>query len=112
MEKIKLNDKIVDALGLTVNERAVFDVLLATQMAITAARLANKSGVPRTTVVRVLRKLDERRLVVWVKHGARIYWRYKKGLEFYERVSINEMIERKKKVRSDEEIEGPNKDLF
>lgn len=85
MEKIKINQKIVDALGLSENERAVFDALLKHQMSTNVSRIASRAQLPRMTVFDILKRLEKRSLVVKSKLGSKTLWRYKKGLEFFER---------------------------
>lgn len=82
MKKIEIIPKIVDALGLTENERRVFDVLLIQTLGSRVSRIAREAKLPRTTVFDALKRLQKRRLVERVTVEKRIYWKYKKGLEF------------------------------
>jgi len=85
MNKPEINQKIIDSLGLSENEAKVFDVLCNQPMGDCVAGIGCKAGLPRTTVIYILRRLKERKLAEEVLFGKRIRWKYKRGLEFLER---------------------------
>ena len=85
MNKPEINQKILNSLGLSENEARVFVVLLTQSLARDIAKIARVAGLPRTTVNYVLRKLKERNLAERVMSRKRYHWKYKKGLEFFER---------------------------
>ncbi len=89
MKKPDINPKILESLGLSQNEVKVFDALLNQQMGRDVSAIAEKAGLPRTTVTYVLRRLLERKLVEKVLHGRRWHWKYKRGLEFLIRRPIS-----------------------
>jgi predicted transcriptional regulator len=83
MKKIHIHDKIMGALGLSSNEAKVFYAIKSFQLGQTTSKLARIAGVPRSTAVYALNKLEKRGLVMrWrsILHKCPV-WRYKKGLE-------------------------------
>jgi predicted transcriptional regulator len=78
MVKIKVNSETIDALGLSMNEKKVFEALLAAQMAGTIARVARGAEMPRMTVSDVLKRLEKRNLASRNRFGVKDYWHYAK----------------------------------
>jgi len=83
MKKICIHPRIIQAMGLSDDELKVFDVLLGQQMARENIKIARVAGVPRRTVVRILRDFEKRGLVVKRVNfkGTKGAWMYKKGLD-------------------------------
>jgi len=83
MKKICIHPRIIHAMGLSGDELKVFEVLLSQQMARESIKIARMAGVPRRTVVRVLRDFENRGLVVKRSNfkGTKGAWMYKKGLD-------------------------------
>ena len=87
MQKISINNKIVDSLGLSIKEKAIFDALLECSLPNSASRLSKRTKVPRATVVDILRRLEKRSLVEQVSVSFRKvrWWKYKSGLEYIDK---------------------------
>ena len=93
MTKPEIHPKILDSVGLSNNEQVVFDVLLNQKLARNVSAIAKTAGLARTTVIYILKRLEQRKLAEKVLHGKRLYWKYKKGLEFLIRRPIEMVID-------------------
>ena len=104
MEKIYINPRIMQAMRLSENEKAVWNVLLGQQTGKTPGRIARLAGIPRTTAVYILKKFHKYGLVLRevgvLGHKCPI-WRYKKGLEFMHFKTKNDKVPRE--IRFDNE---------
>lgn len=85
MPKPQINPKIIGSLGLSENEQIVFDELINQKLARNVSMIAKNVGLPRTTVIYILRRFHRRKMAERVLHGKRWYWKYKRGLEFLNR---------------------------
>lgn len=83
MKKICIHPRIMHAMGLSSDELKVFDVLLGQQMVRESIKIARMAGVPRRTVIRILRDFEKRELVIKGANfkGTKEAWMYKKGLD-------------------------------
>ena len=72
---------ISDAIGLSANERALFDAIKSSKMSMNVSQVAEKAGIPRTTASYVLNSLEKRKLVRKVHVGKRFGWKYNKALD-------------------------------
>jgi sugar-specific transcriptional regulator TrmB len=93
MTKPEINPKIVESIGLSENERAVFEVLLNQKLARNVSAIAKTARLPRTTVIYILRRLEQRKLAERVLHVKRLYWKYKRGLEFLIRRPVDVVLD-------------------
>jgi hypothetical protein len=83
MYKVDINKKVIDAMGLSDNERRVFEALIAYPMPNSLPKLVRDTGLPRSTIRDVLVRLEERKLVkrVMSDSGKRCRWLYVRGIE-------------------------------
>ncbi len=71
---------ILETLDLTKAERAVLDVLLAYRMARNVSQIAKNAGIPRTTVLYVLKRFQKRKIVKNTLVGKRYHWMYNRTI--------------------------------
>ena len=72
---------VMGVIGLTENETKVLNALLTFQMGRDVAKIGKVAGIPRTTTLYTLKKLERRGLAFTTLHGKRYWWRYKRGLD-------------------------------
>ncbi|MEI8327900.1 MAG: helix-turn-helix domain-containing protein [Candidatus Taylorbacteria bacterium] len=70
---------VLGVIGLTENEEAVLNALLTFQMGKDVAKVGRVAGLPRTTTLYTLKKLEKRGLAFTTLHGKRNWWRFKRG---------------------------------
>lgn len=68
--------RFLNSLGLSQNERMVFDALLQLKMARNVSVIARTAKVPRTTTLYILKKFEIRKLVKRAINGKRDLWMY------------------------------------
>ena len=81
MRKIEINRKMYESLGLSENESLVFNALLDYPMSNSIPKLVQTTGLPRSTVRDVLKRLEDRKIAEQVLWGKRWRWRFKPGIE-------------------------------
>jgi predicted transcriptional regulator len=69
---------LINALGLSPKEKAVFDALLSFQMARNVSVIARAAKLPRTTTLYILNKFDNRKLARRSTTEKRVKWMYHK----------------------------------
>ena len=79
-----INEKIVEALGLNYKEQLVFENIAKVRFGQSPSKISKTTHLPRTTVKRILVKLENRKLIFKIWVGKRFYWRYKVGLERFD----------------------------
>ncbi len=78
-----IESRLVDALGLDDRERAILCWLVRFTNAKKVSQIARGVGLPRTSTIDVLYRLEKRKLVMKIWMSNRYLWRYKIGLEIY-----------------------------
>lgn len=83
MKPITINQRIIDAAGLSSGEKKVLDTLLHQTLAGNVSQIADRAMLPRTTTRRILKALEKRGLAFKLLNVSkkRYLWRYKSGLE-------------------------------
>ena len=66
---------------MTVNERKVLDAVRTFQCGRDVAKIGKVAGLPRTTTLYNLKKLEKRNLVFKTLHNKRYWWRFKRGVD-------------------------------
>ena len=92
MSTPEINPKILESIGLSDNERMVFEVLLNQKLARNVSVIAKTARLPRTTVIYILRRLEQRKLAERVLHLRRLHWKYRRGLEFLIRRPVDMVL--------------------
>jgi hypothetical protein len=72
---------VMEVIGLTANETKVLNALLTFQMGRDVAKVSKVAGLPRTTTLYTLKKLQKRGLVFKTLHKKRFWWRFERGLD-------------------------------
>ena len=72
---------LLTALDLSENEKAVSAVLEKQKMARNVSRIARDAGVPRTTAIYILKKLEKWKIARKVNYQKRIHWMYRRQLD-------------------------------
>lgn len=67
---------LINSLGFSSNEKAVFEALISLNMAQNVSRIARTAKLPRTTTLYILHKFKERKLVTRVTLKKRAKWMY------------------------------------
>lgn len=82
MKEIIIDPRIVETLKLSENEIRVLDVLRKYSIARRVTHIAKDAGLPRTTVVYILKRFENRKLAERIVYGKRTTWKFKRGLEY------------------------------
>ncbi len=72
---------VMGVIGLTVNERKVLDAVSTFQCGRDVAKFGRVAGLPRTTTLYNLKKLEKRNLVFKTLHKKRFWWRFKRAVD-------------------------------